>query len=483
MAIRDDVLVVGGGLAGMTAALAAAREGASVRVVTDSESTLQQASGLVDVLGYPTPHGDADEDGDDADAAPSDGSAATPVANPFDAIDALPDDHPYRLVGVDALRGGLSVFDDATGDLYRGGHTERNALVPTVGGTVKPTARYPASVAAGLASDDRTTLLVGFDGDTDVDAPNVAAHLRAAGVPFDVGGVTVEFPGDLDGTDQQTRLAHALDTDEDGVRRRLAERVKRSLKRAGDDVLGDDGTPATFGDVDRVGLPAVLGRDRPRQVRDALAEHLDAAVFELPPAPPSLPGVRLRYRLRDALREAGVAVTTGNPVVDHDVDDAAGDGRDDGDGAGNAAPRITTIYADRNGTKTPYEPAAGVLATGGLVGGGIDSERDAVYEPVFDCPVAHPEDRYDWSDADAFGPHAFARFGVRIDADGRVLDADGDPLYANLTAAGGVVRGYDAAAEKSASGVSLATGYAAGRTAVAAASSSHPTPTDVTADR
>jgi glycerol-3-phosphate dehydrogenase subunit B len=294
-----------------------------------------------------------------------------------------------------------------------------------------------------------------------VDAPRIAAHLRAVGVPFDVGGVTVEFPGDLDGTDQQTRLAHALDTDEDAVRRQLAERAKRALARNG----GDDGFDVEdFGAVDRVGFPAVLGRDRPQQVRDGLAEHLDAAVFELPPAPPSLPGVRLRYRLRDALRDAGVAVTTGNPVVDHD---ATGD-------------RITTIYADRNGTKTPYEPEAVVLATGGLVGGGIDSERDDVYEPVFDCPVSTPDDRYDWSDDDAFGPHAFAHFGVEIDADARVLDDD-DPEVANLTAAGGVVGGYDAAAEKSASGVSLATGYAAGRTA--AESTSQPTPTDVTADR
>jgi glycerol-3-phosphate dehydrogenase subunit B len=455
VAIRDDVLVVGGGLAGMTAALAASREGASVRVVTDSESTLQQASGLVDVLGYPNPHADGGEGAGDG------GTVKSPVANPFEAIDALPDDHPYRLVGEDALRAGLSVFDDATGDLYRGGHTDRNALVPTVGGTVKPTARYPASVGAGLASDDRSMLLVGFDGDTDVDAPRIAAHLRAVDVPFDVEGVSVEFPGDLDGTDQRTRLAHALDTDEDGVRRRLAERAKRALKRADDDAFDGAGVDA----VDRVGFPAVLGRDRPRQVRSALAEHLDAAVFELPPAPPSLPGIRLRYRLRDALREEGVAVTTGNPVVDHDVDGS----------------HIAKIYADRNGTKTPYEPEVVVLATGGLVGGGIDSERDDVYEPVFDCPVAAPEDRYDWSDDDAFGPHAFARFGVAIDAEARVLDAHGDALYANLTAAGGVVGGYDAAAEKSASGVSLATGYAAGRTA--AESTSQPTPTDVTVDR
>jgi len=51
--IADDVLVVGGGLAGLTAGVAAARAGAGVRVVSAAESTLRQASGLVDVLGYP----------------------------------------------------------------------------------------------------------------------------------------------------------------------------------------------------------------------------------------------------------------------------------------------------------------------------------------------------------------------------------------------------------------------------------------------
>jgi len=445
MGITDDVLVVGGGLAGMTAALAASESGASVRLVTDSESTLQQASGLVDVLGYPNPHdGDGDDSGENAEAA-------SPVPNPFDAIESLPADHPYRVVGEGSLRGGLAAFDDATGDLYVGEHTDANALVPTVGGTVKPTARYPASVAAGLASDTRSMAVVGFKGDTDTDAERIAAHLEAAGVPFEVTGVTVEFPGDLDGTDQDTRLAHALDEDEGSGRRVLANRVSRALDDA--DGLGVD-------DVDRVGFPAVLGRDRPREIRSALADGLDADVFEVPPAPPSLPGLRLRYRFRDALREAGVALTTGNPVVDHDVEDG----------------RIETVYADRNASRVPYEPQAVVLATGGLVGGGIDSERDRVYEPVFDCHVPHSTDRYDWSDADTFGPHAFARFGVRIDGDARVLDADGDPTYENLTAAGGVVGGYDPATEKSASGVSLATGYAAGRSAAAAVTDSQQPP-------
>ncbi|TKX76713.1 FAD-dependent oxidoreductase, partial [Halorubrum sp. SD626R] len=47
MAIDSDVLVVGGGLAAVAAAVAAAREGADVRLVSHKSSTLRQASGLI----------------------------------------------------------------------------------------------------------------------------------------------------------------------------------------------------------------------------------------------------------------------------------------------------------------------------------------------------------------------------------------------------------------------------------------------------
>ena len=52
MAIDSEVLVIGGGLAGLTSALAAARAGADTRLVSYKQSTLRNASGLVDILGY-----------------------------------------------------------------------------------------------------------------------------------------------------------------------------------------------------------------------------------------------------------------------------------------------------------------------------------------------------------------------------------------------------------------------------------------------
>jgi glycerol-3-phosphate dehydrogenase subunit B len=412
MPIRDDVLVIGGGLAGLMAALAAAESGAQVRLVSHKKSTLRQASGLVDVLGA--------VDGD------------APIADPFAAVDRLPEDHPYRIVGVDGIREGLRRFDDVVGDRYAGSHTDRNALVVTHGGTVKPTARYPVSVAPGLASAAADTLLVGFRGLTDFDAEAAADHLAAAGVPFDVDGATVEFPIRFRDDARTTRLAKALDTDQDGVRNRLVETVAAEL----------DGH-------DRVGFPAMLGDDHGPEVRAFLADRLGADVFQIPTGPPSLLGMQLEDRLIDASERAEVRLSTGNPAVGYETEDG----------------ELTAVTVDRRGQAVPYNADEFVLATGGLVGKGIDSDRESVTEPVFDCHVPHPEDRYEWSEADAFGDHEFARFGVVPDDDLRPTGADGDVRFPNLRAAGGVVGGADVAAEKSAAGVSIATGTYAGRRA------------------
>lgn len=419
MAIESDVLVIGGGLAGLTSALAAARTGAAVRLVSYKQSTLRNASGLVDILGY-TPDGEG------------------PVADPYEAIPQLPESHPYQTVGVSTVRDAIGLFDE-TVETYRGSHTQSNALVPTHGGTVKPTARYPASASAGLASDDRDVLLVGFESMVDFDATRAATHLEAAGVPFDVRGVTIQFPGDLRADAKVTRYAKLLDTDgmvsvrgrDRPVRDALARRVNREL----------DGE-------ERVGFPAILGDTSPDDVRNDLADSLGAAVFEVPMGPPSLPGMRLEDALFKALDEAGVRIETGNPVTAYDGDD-----------------RVEQVYIEKNGAKIPNSADQYVLATGGLVGKGLESDREQVAEPVFDCHVPHPADRYEWFDGEVFGDHDFAQFGVQTDATLRPLDTKEVPEFDNLRAAGAVLGGYDYAAEKSGSGVSIATGYQAGQLA------------------
>ena len=419
MAIESEVLVVGGGLAGLTSALSAAREGADVRLVSYKQSTLRNASGLVDILGY-TPDGDG------------------PLTDPFEAIPELPDEHPYQTVGLHTVREAMDLFDDVAPD-YRGGHTDTNALLPTHGGTIKPTARYPAGASAGLASDTRDGLLVGLESMVDFDAQHVAAHLEATGVPFDVRGVTIRFPGDLRADAKITRYAKLLDTNgEVAVRRRTGPARDALTQRVNTELDGED----------RVGFPAILGDDDAAGVRATLREKLGADVFEVPMGPPSLPGLRLEDALFAALDAAGASIETGNPVADYD-----GEGH------------VEQVYVEKNGARIPNSADQYVLATGGLVGKGVESEREGVYEPVFDCHVPHADDRYEWFDTEAFGDHQFARFGVETDDDLRPTASDGGVEFDNLRAAGSILGGYDFAAEKSGSGVSIATGYAAGQRA------------------
>ena len=454
MALESDVLVIGGGLAGTTAAIAAAREGADVRLISHKKSTLRQSSGLVDALGY-VPERDGDGPGSDSD---SEFTLRGPVADPYDAIEDLPEEHPYSVVGADALAEGFALFDDLVGDAYWGEHTDTNALVPTFGGTVKPTARYPAATAAGLASDDRPMFVVGFRSLTEYDAGALADGLSASGVPFPVSGAEVEFAEAFRDDAKITRFARALDDDEpiDGVpaRKALAAAVEPHLAEFTDSVAEASGA--------RVGFPAFLGEDRADEVREELGDCLGAEVFEIPMGPPSLPGLRLEDLLLEQLDAAGVSFETGVKAVDRTVGT---------DGA------VETVVVDRNGTRVPYAAAAVVLATGGLVGKGLKSDRKRVTEPVFDCPVSYSADRYDWFVDDAFGDHPFAKFGLATDGRLRPVDpaADGEPVgdsepeYPNLFAAGAVLGGADVAREKSASGVSLATGLVAGRGAAAVA--------------
>ena len=416
------VTVVGGGLAGAIAALSAARHReVGVRLLTADETSLEAASGLIDVLGY-VPDGEE------------------PVTDPFAAVSDLPAEHPYSTVGVDAVREGLALFDDVAGEQYAGGDTDRNALVPTHLGNLKPTSRYPVTVAPGVASREQRTTLVGFGELTDVDAALAADRLDRT-LPYEVWGTAVGLPVELEGVPETTDLAFELDTAHGrGRAREVFERLHDDLSR---DILMHDGTDR------RIGVPAVLGFEATEALRAELAATVESPVFEIPTGPPSVPGRRLERLLHEALGTAGVELLTGHRVT----------------GAETTGGDITALTTETDNGERRVETEAVVLATGGLVGGGVEGTPEAVQEPVFGCHVPAPEDRSAWAATAALGDHAFARFGVETDGRLRPLDAREEPEFGNLRAAGSVLGGYDFAAEKSGSGVSVATGYVAGRLA------------------
>ena len=86
-----DVLVVGSGLAGLVAALTAAEQGRSVRLLTTGMGSLAISGGSVDFLGY---------------------ADSRLASDPWQSLALLPEDHPYRLLGAESVRSAFQFFSD-----------------------------------------------------------------------------------------------------------------------------------------------------------------------------------------------------------------------------------------------------------------------------------------------------------------------------------------------------------------------------------
>jgi glycerol-3-phosphate dehydrogenase subunit B len=110
-----------------------------------------------------------------------------------------------------------------------------------------------------------------------------------------------------------------------------------------------------------------------------------------------------------------------------------------------------------------YRTHSVVLASGGFASGGLTLDsRGAARETVFDLPVAGvPEDGATRFVAGYFDAQPLSRAGVAVDDLLRPTDRDGSPVYRNLHAAGAILAGAVPWKEKSGTGISVATGYAA----------------------
>lgn len=483
-----DLLVVGNGLGGYLSAVSAKRAAPSARVtvlVTD-EGRFDHHSGLVDVLGYltgVTAAGDgcvgdsrvAEEHSGSGDSPPTESprkSVAESVKRPIDAIPSLPETHPYRRLGVDTVSAALDLFDDIL-PTYRGGHTERNALVITFSGRLTPAARYPATVGPGLASRRLPVRLVGFEQIPDLDGALASDRLDGA-LPYEVAGSAIEFPGTIRTYPPAPQVAAAFDddtvpeatTDEEPSFLEAMELPSDRTDSPGEFTPQFD---ADVGDADeqdaqplidslvarirpeldvepRVGLPAVLGEETTASVVAELEDRLDATVFEVPVGSPSIPGRRLESALHDALDAAGIEVVsaTDGPTVE------------------TAVGRIERVrLSDRT-----IEPSSVILGTGGVAAGGLVADRTTISEPVFDCHVTHPAHRGDWTAPTLLDAQPFDRVGLPVDDALRPVDDEGTVEYDNLRAVGTLLGGVATATEQSADGIAIATGYEAGRLAV-----------------
>ncbi len=335
--IQSDVIVIGGGMAGMIAALASAKDGKRVTLLTYGEGTLPLNSGVVDILAYDSRH--------------------QYVRDPMAAIESLPEDHPYHRIGRKAIEEGITFFREvmAAHGLPYAGTFEQHLLVPTAVGTLKPTSFAPRSLAGSRGFKGRRKIVViSIRGLKDFYGSIMLENLKKAlgeHRSYEIAVVDPQLGGGRDITTQD--VARWLESDRGGH-----DFVTQLRSRGGSDVLFI--------------VPQVLGL-KDGALHEELEERLGTSLVETTCLPPSVNGMRVQRILRDALRDAGVDIVENTRVVGSKVEDG----------------RAVSVLAQGAARKKEYRADCFILATGGFYSGGITMrEFDQPQEVVFNLPVS-----------------------------------------------------------------------------------------------
>jgi len=405
-----DMIIIGTGLSGLMAAKTAAEAGQKVLIIGKGMGSLGLFSNTIDLLGV-LPMG----------MKMSDGLSQWSEDHPK---------HPYSKVGLDRMKEAISSFTSLFPPPYsfEAADDDKNFSILTGAGTFRPTYLIPITLVAGASLKKGELLIVGFKGFKDFYADYVADQL-------DCERVSLSLPEASYHEMTSTSLARWME--KESFRKIIGGEIKKTLHNEA-----------------RVGLPAILGVRETWKVKKDLEEIIGAGIFEIPILPPSIPGIRVYNRFKEWLIQRGVSFHLGHPVAKAVLKGKKCQGVDI------SVPPVAKFFtADRY-----------ILATGRFIGGGLVADKDRVFEPIFNLPIAQPGTREEWFGISFFNnrPHPIHQTGISTNASLRPLNEKGDVLLENVWIAGSILAHHHCIEEKSREGIEIATGYAAVKEALEA---------------
>ncbi|WP_439839225.1 glycerol-3-phosphate dehydrogenase subunit GlpB [Aeromonas caviae] len=417
--MKFDSIVIGGGMAGLSAALRLAEAGQKTLLMASGQSALHFSSGSVDLL---------ESDGDPRAALP-----AFMAAHP---------DHPYSKVGMQNIEGSLADLQRHCAEeglpLMRQEHNHHR-LTPI--GTLKSTWLSPdtcACVTDAPAPD--AILLATLEGFRDfhpaLAAANLATHARFAHSRILTGEIRLPQLAQFSRNPHEFRsadIARLFDKQGPGQQDLLAD-LAREISR----MVQGCGVPGCR----HIVLPACLSLGLVGPRLSELERRTGCTIKEVATMPPSLIGMRMQEALKRRFMALGGTFLTSERVLG---------ARYDGD-------KVIGVHS-QHGEDQLFEADHFVLASGSFFSRGLESRLGGIREPIFNADVLSLAERDAWAGRRLFDHHPFMGFGVKTDERLRVLRG-GRPL-ANLYGAGSVLAHYDPIKEGSGSGVAVATGWQA----------------------
>ncbi len=407
----STAVVIGSGIAGLTAALRLQEAGVKPTILTMGLGGLQLSQGTIDILGYNPDR----------------------VTNPLEAAGQVPAKHPYHTIGVKSVEDGVRWLAGLVPDLVTGDPTT-NVSLPTVVGAIRPTALYSPSMAAGILSGNVDVTIVGFKQFKDFYPELIAGNLSRQQTP-DGGTITahpfwVDFPV-RKGESDTSAVNYARAFDHDANLEKLAWELSKA-PGAGP-----------------LGLPAFLGLKRIDGYA-RLSELTQRKVFEITGLPPSVPGMRLNEALRGIARSRRIPIIQGAKAVGFTAEDG----------------RITGVTVHAAGHDVTYKGDSVIYAGGGFASGALQFDSyGKISETLFGLPLVLPEGAP--VHGDYWGrPQPLFEVGCATDASMRPVDSSGAVCYSNLYVVGDMLAGTNRWDEKSGEGIAI------GSATVAAAAAS-----------
>lgn len=450
MDLDADLVVIGGGMAGLVAGTVAAEAGLDTVLIRKGQSATAYSSGAIDVIGYLP-------EASDPFSSPAEGLFALSRLYPL---------HPYSVIGYDERIEPERIVDiiveraretiiwfkthlDGTMAAVTG-EFDSNIHPITILGTTKPTCLIQKTMDCGDLEkhEDSVLLFVGISGYPDFN-PSAAAQTyledrMANGTsPRKVAHCVLQvMPFGKSYNISSIELARHLD--HEGSIDYIAEQLRTHIEQVG---------------ATHIAFPPILGIRSAMKNKLKLEELTGTTVFELLGFPPSIPGQRLQKSLETIFVKSG-----GKLLLGHEATSYQRDGQ-----------ILKSITATSPRREIKIDAKAFILATGKYIGGGISGDENGLKETVFDLmPVTG-----DYHSAIDIVPsrstnklaisplgQPIQSCGLSVDPQYRPVDEEGLEWAENLFAAGAILAGYNYSVEKSGLGVAATSGYNAVKNAI-----------------
>lgn len=404
--MRFNVIIIGGGLSGLTAGIALSKAGKKVVIISAGQNSLHFHSGSFDLLGY-TPNGEI-------------------VDKPLDGMQTLGVNHPYVKIGID----NIPLLADKAQELLTEagvkviGNTEQNHYRLTPVGVMKPTWLTAEELVISETYNRlpwKKVDIVNIKGFLDFPTAFLAAGLNKYATECEIKTISTKVTDNARRSPTEmraTNIAKLVSNDED------IETIAQQLN-------------LIETDSELFILPAVLGFNN-REAIEKLHLSTKKPLKMVATLPPSVSGVRATILLKKLFNRYGGTYLLGNTVVSGSIKNN----------------KIVSIQTEKMQDED-LEAEYFILSSGSFLSHGLSSNYRRIYEPVFDLDVDATLYRADWSKEYIFDSQPYMEFGVKTDAQFHAMK--GGKTIDNLYATGSVLSGHNNLKLADGTGVSLLT--------------------------